>query len=247
MLRTMNLPVDSPLARRAINNCQHCNQRNACYLAAPSDTSSDARDIALRRFTRQAGDRLFRLGEQCTALFQVCSGAIKTQRHTTEGDLIVTGFFLPGDLVGIDALADRVFPCEAIACDESELCQLDIDRLLSSCAHRPGLNAWIISVISGHVRRKDCDLSWSGSLQSHQRVLRFFVDLRDRLDGSIDDAIIGPFRLPMQKQDIARYLHLTPETFSRNLAQLKREGLLLTQKNEFMLPDVRRARMTTGI
>jgi len=203
-------------------------------------------DIVQRRFALETGDQLFRLGGECTALFQVCSGMIKTQRDTIDGDLIVTGFYLPGDLVGIEALSDRVFPCEAIACGETEVCQLDFDSLLASCASRPGLNSWIISAISCHARRKDCDLSWSGGQPSRLRVLRFFLDLRERLGGTADEGGLISFKVPMKKQDIARYLHLTPETFSRNLAQLKSEGLLLVHKNEFVVPDIGRARTATG-
>lgn len=41
----------------------------------------------------------------------------------------------------------------------------------------------------------------------------------------------------MRKQDIAHYLRMTPETFSRNLAALRRDGLLELQKNHFVFPD----------
>ena len=233
-------------AQRVGNNCQRCAQRKTCYLSVPDGCDNSGCDIVQKRFTLRAGDRLFRLGGHCTALFQVCSGAIKTQRDTADGDLVVSGFYLPGDLVGIEALSDRVFPCEAVACGETEICQLDFGRLLSSCASRPGLNAWIISTISSHVRRKDSDLSWSGGQPSRQRVLRFFLDLHERLDATIENDAVRPLRLPMRKQDVARYLHLTPETFSRNLAQLKRDGLLLIHKSEFVLPDIERARAASG-
>jgi hypothetical protein len=53
-----------------------------------------------------------------------------------------------------------------------------------------------------YIRRKDCDLWWSTGLNTHRRVLRFFVDLYDRLVRTADPGNNG-YALPMRKQDIA--------------------------------------------
>lgn len=224
------------------SDCRLCDRRDRCFIATQCDAAAE---ISPQRFTLSSGQRLYRLGGRCDSLFQVCSGSIKTQRETADGDVVVTGFYLAGDLVGVDALEDRIYPSDAIACRGTvEVCQLDFARLLACCANQTGLNAWIISAIGGHVRRRDNDLSWSGSQHSRQRVLRFFLELNDRL-GDAGKAHV-PVVVPMRKQDIARYLHLTPETLSRGLAQLKRDGLLFVSKDRFMLPDTNRARRATG-
>ena len=227
--------------------CEGCGLVERCFLAKPlPDDDGDCADIVRRRYPIERGERLYRRNTPFTSLYQVCSGSLKTQRETPEGDLVVTGFFLPGDVVGIDALADRQYQSDAYANIDTEVCQLDFERLLSHCAQKPGLNAWIISMIGSYVRRKDSDLSWSCSLQTHQRVLRFFLDLHERLT---QPSHTQPSRLslPMKKQDIASYLHMTPETLSRNLAQLRREGLLHLHDNRFTLPDTTRARAITGL
>ena len=236
-----------PVAVTTARACDGCGLVQRCFLARPlPDDNGECRDIVRRRYPIARGERLYRRNTPFTSLFQVCNGSLKTQRETPEGDLVVTGFFLPGDVVGIDALADRQYQSDAYANVDTEVCQLDFERLLSHCGHKPGLNAWIISIIGSYVRRKDCDLSWSCSLQTHQRVLRFFLDLHDRLTQS-SQAPSSRLALPMKKQDIASYLHMTPETLSRNLAQLRRQGLLQLHENRFTLPDTTRARAITGL
>lgn len=233
--------------QRLAAGCEDCRLRRDCFLANPlPEEDGDCRHVAQRRFLLSGGDRLYRLGDKCTALYQVCSGAIKTQRETADGDLLVSGFFLPGDLVGADALSDRIHPSDAIACAKTEICQLNVAELVAGCMHKPGLSQWIMSALACHVRRKDTELSWSSSQQSHQRVLRFFLELHERL-AQTAPAADNLVSLPMRKQDIARYLHVTPETLSRNLAQLKREGLLQVNKNSFVLPDAPRAREASGM
>ncbi|HPE81979.1 MAG TPA: Crp/Fnr family transcriptional regulator [Gammaproteobacteria bacterium] len=236
-----------PVAVTTARACEGCGLVQRCFLARPlPDDNGECRDIVRRRYPIARGERLYRRNTSFTSLYQVCNGSLKTQRETPEGDLVVTGFFLPGDVVGIDALADRQYQSDAYANVDTEVCQLDFERLLSHCGHKPGLNAWIISIIGSYVRRKDCDLSWSCSLQTHQRVLRFFLDLHDRLTQS-SQAPSSRLALPMKKQDIASYLHMTPETLSRNLAQLRRQGLLQLHDNRFTLPDTSRARAITGL
>ena len=236
-----------PVAVTTARACDGCGLVQRCFLARPlPDDNGECRDIVRRRYPIARGERLYRRNTSFTSLYQVCNGSLKTQRETPEGDLVVTGFFLPGDVVGIDALADRQYQSDAYANIDTEVCQLDFERLLSHCTRKPGLNAWIISIIGSYVRRKDCDLSWSCSLQTHQRVLRFFLDLHDRLTQS-SQAPSSRLALPMKKQDIASYLHMTPETLSRNLAQLRRQGLLQLHENRFTLPDTTRARAITGL
>lgn len=227
--------------------CGGCRLRERCFLAKPlPDEDGDCAGVVQRRFALARGERLYRRGTPFGALFQVCSGALKTQRETADGGLVVTGFFLPGDVVGIEAISGDRYPSDALAIGDSEVCQLDFARLLRSCAGKPAVHVWVISCIGSYLRRKEYDLSWSTGLQTQQRVLRFFLDLYERLGGGAE----GPRRtvaLPMQKQDIARYLHITPETLSRNLAQLRRDGLLQLEQDRFVVPDAPRARRLTQL
>ena len=227
--------------------CSGCKLRRHCFLASsPPGDDSVCADTVKRRFAVPRGDKLYRRNTPSKTLFQVCSGSLKTQRETPNGGLVVTGFFLPGDIVGIEAMADGHYPNDAIATADTEVCQLDFERLLANCVTQPTLNTWMMSRMAVYIRRKDSDLCWSTGLHTHQRVLRFFLDLYDRL-GHVADTATEAHALPMRKQDIAYYLHMTPETLSRNLAQLRRTGLLQVQHDRFTLPDADRARVITQL
>jgi CRP/FNR family transcriptional regulator len=239
--------IDESWSGRMAPACRGCRLREQCFLAVPlPEEDGDCAGVVQRRFALARGGRLYRRNDAFGALFQVCSGSVKTQRETADGGLVVTGFFLPGDVVGIEAISGDRYPSDAVAIADSEVCQLDFARLLSSCTGKPGLQSWVISRIGFYVRRKDNDLSWSTGLQTHQRVLRFFLDLYERLSGD-SEGLRSLIELPMQKQDIARYLHITPETLSRNLAQLRREGLLQLEQDRFVVPDAPRARRLTQL
>lgn len=235
----------TPQHQRVVQACIDCPLQARCFLANPiPHEQGRCAAVVRRRYPVARGERLYRRNAPFSSLFQVCGGSIKTQRETPDGGLVVTGFFLAGDIVGVDAVGDNQYPSDAIATAQTEVCQLDVERLLAHCTGNPELHAWVISRLGFYMRRKDSDLSWSTGLQSHQRVLRFFLDLHERLAEASSSSALA---LPMRKQDIARYLHITPETLSRNLAQLRRDGLLRLDNDRFMLPDTARARQVTQL
>ena len=235
------------LQPRVAKVCDGCPLQDRCFLAGSlSDEAGEHAGVVLRRRKVAVGDKLYRRNAPFTSLFQICKGALKTQRETPNGGLVVTGFFLPCDIVGVEALADRTYPTDAVATMDTEVCQLDFEHLLTHCARHSDLHGWIIARIADHVRRKDCDLSWSGGLNAHDRILRFFLELYDR-PCQDKGAWSSERSLPMKKQDIARYLRMTPETLSRNLLQLRHSGLLQLKHDCFVLPDVERARAVTQL
>lgn len=227
--------------------CRTCPQRSDCFLAHPLPSEDEqCAGVVRRHHPLLRDERLFRRGSAFHSVYIVCAGSLKTQRETPDGDLVITGFYFPGDIVGIGAIADGAFPCDALATSAAQVCQLDFGRLLSRCAGNPGLHQWVISRISMYHRRRDRDLCWSTGLPANRRILRFFLDLHERLT-SAAGARQPSCALPMRKQDIARYLHITPETLSRNLAQLRRQGLLLIDQDRFIVPDTSRATHLTQL
>ena len=234
----------TPVVSR-IRACSDCGQMETCFLAsALPDESGDCASVVYRRKAVSHGERLFDRGAPFSALYLVAKGSIKTQRVTPEGDLVVTGFFLPGDVVGLDALGDDRYPSDAVVLTDSEVCRLQFQRLFALCSAKPRMHDWILSRIGWYLRHKENNLSWSRGLSSDLRVLQFFLDLHERLRQT--ETSRSTTTLPMKKQDIAHYLHITPETLSRNLAVLRKSGLLLIDNDRFTLPDPARARQMTS-
>src|SRR3546814_3211772 len=67
------------------------------------------------------------------------SGAFKTVSLSEGGDERIIGFHLPGELMGLDALADGEHRCEAVALDPAEVCEVPVDELSAIASQLPGL------------------------------------------------------------------------------------------------------------
>jgi CRP/FNR family transcriptional regulator len=202
--------------------------------------------VVQRRCSVPAGEFLFRRGERFSTVYLVCDGAIKTERVTPDGCQLVTGFYLGGEMVGLEALGGECYPCDAVTTTRSRVCKLDFERLLRLCPAKPEMHAWVMSKIGFYARKKDEDLSWSMGMSTHRRVLRFFFELYEQLkwSASVQD---GAISLPIKKQDIARYLHIAPETLSRSLAELRKQNLLSIERGYFLLLDPGRAEQLTQL
>jgi len=226
--------------------CDQCLAAEYCFLGSPfPGEAADCAAIVQRRFPLATNQVLFRRGARFTSVFMVSKGALKTQRVTADGNLIVTGFHLAGDIVGLEAMGEESYGCDALATTDSEICSFSVSRLLSHCSRQPGLQEWILARIGASLRSKDATLCNAKGLSGHHRILRFFLELHDRLELRSGDA--GASTLPMRKQDIAVYLNLAPETLSRNLARLREDGLLLVEADRFTLPNLELARQLTRI
>lgn len=229
--------------------CEECSKLKNCLLgkfSAKQQAYGKAVARSPQHVSLAAGDTLFRRLEDCRSLFVICSGAIKTQRVTPEGDLIVTGLWLPGDILGLEALGGAECEFDAVATRSASVVRLDVEQLLDACLQTPGMNVWFTQKLGQLLRRRDVDHASFKGQNSSKRILRFFLDLHERSrESEVDQAIEG--ELPMHKQDIARYLDMSPETLSRSLSTLRHQQLLFVSKTHYTVPDVAHVRSMAAL
>jgi CRP/FNR family transcriptional regulator len=227
--------------------CPSCAQQDACDLLRYVPRGTPLCTAALkRRRALQRGDVLFRQYDKLTALYLVRKGSLKTEQVTPSGQLVVTGFCFPGDLVGLESLSGHRQMAGGVALENSEVCEFDVRRLVSLCAQYPALSEWFVRRLGQGLREKDAALCWTTRMKCCDRVLRFFVELNDRLGTSAAHPP-GQVQMPMTKHDIAMYLNMSPETLSRTLGALRDEGALRVSGSTFVVMDVELLRQRTSL
>ena len=60
------------------------------------------------------GQHIFREGEEFTAIAAVRAGTVKTYVMDADGREQVLGFFLPGEVIGLNAIHHARYPCNAV-------------------------------------------------------------------------------------------------------------------------------------
>src|SRR5690606_17779807 len=75
------------------------------------------------------GDHLFREGEPFNAIAAVRAGTVKTYVVDSDGREQVQGFFLPGEVIGLNAIHSSRYPCNAVALDTVSLCRFSFPQI----------------------------------------------------------------------------------------------------------------------
>lgn len=187
-------------------------------------------DWPLQRRRVHAKQYVFRAGQPRQALYLVHAGFFKTALVSDDGREKITGFRMRGDLLGLDALDQHVYTCDAVALDTGELWELPYAQLRERL---PQFQERITAMLAGEIRR---DWSWMlalGTLGADQRVAAFLLDLAARLEG----LGFSPSRLllRMTRAELGNFLSLTLETVTRALSRLQARGLIAVDGREIRI------------
>lgn len=194
------------------------------------------------RASLEPGESLFRQGDAYRALYVVRSGVLKTVVDDAGGGSQIIGFHLPGEIVGVDALAYEVHQCSAEALERSSICQLAASEIENVVSRIPALMRQIVRAVSHEVVFEQGHLVVMGRQQAQERVAIFLRGLSDRYARlSLDPHVLV---LSMSRYDIANYLGLAVETVSRALTRMEAaEVLRVNRKQITILNPLRLAEM----
>lgn len=226
---------DLTLLRRA---CAPCGLRNFCQQSGLPFPAEARVAEQVRRLPR--GESLFRAGDAGKSLFVVRSGALKTVAITADGAEHVLGFHLPGELVGLDSLADGRHGAEAIALADSQVCALPVDQLLDRGTQAPELGRELLRVIGGSSTQCLGHVEVLMRRQAGERIALFLQDLLERLAAGRE--LLRELHLPMSREEIGHYLGLALETVSRGFSRLQDEGVIRVAGRQVEILDAPRLR-----
>lgn len=171
----------------------------------------------------QADQLLYWQGQTCESLFAVKSGSFRSFIPNAEGEEQTIGFYLAGELMGLDAFQHGRFNCSSIALETASVCELPLAELNALCARIPGLQTQLMRILGKEIS-SDYDKILLGHRPARQRMATFLLMLSMRY------ASIGFsstfFNLTMSRYDIANFLGLTIETVSRQLGALSKLGVI---------------------
>jgi CRP/FNR family transcriptional regulator, anaerobic regulatory protein len=178
----------------------------------------------------RAGDHVFREGDPFDAIAAVRAGTVKTYTIDREGREHVLGFHLPGEVIGLNAIDEEHYPCNAVALDTVMLCRFSFPKISVLAMQVPGLQQHLFRLLSRDIGNAAL---LSGDWTADERMAAFLVGLSRRLAARGFSA--DRFQLTMARTDIANYLRLAPETVSRVLKRFQDDGLLKVDRRELEL------------
>ncbi|GAB2896190.1 helix-turn-helix domain-containing protein [Paralcaligenes sp. KSB-10] len=238
MRKTFSVTADA-------THCSTCMLSDLCLPLGMSHEQRTTLDQLIKeRIQLQKATALFRLGDKVEAVYAIRSGSIKTQLEDASGQVQITGFLLPGEITGLDGLADMRQPSNAIAMENTEVCVIRLDEMDLLAQHLPVLQQQFRRLMSKEIQRSQQMAMSMGGLRSEQRIALFLLNMSQRLSALGYSST--EFLLRMSRENLGNYLGLTLETVSRLLSRFGRDGLIRIHQREVQLLDMQALQKLAG-
>lgn len=182
------------------------------------------------------GETIFREGEPADRIHFVHIGRVKIVKAAGGRDLILE-ILGPGEPVGAVAVFERrPFPASAVTLEPSGILSIPEREFFTLLESRPEMMRRLLAGLTLRlmmVNKRMADLTGS----AEHRAARLFLTLGDR----VGTATTGGLKIPLalSRQEIADLIGTTLETAIRLMSRWQKEGVVLTEKDGFLIPDVK--------
>jgi CRP/FNR family transcriptional regulator len=235
MPQAIPIPPAAPISLGAIKaSCSACSMHQLCLPMGLDTADINRLDQIIGARRRLARDeRLYTMGEPFRNLYAVRYGHLKTCQVNAAGEKQVTGFQMAGELLGMDAISAERHQCDAVALEDSEVCEIPFARLEELFGQVPALLRHFHRIMSREITREQNVMLLLGNMRAEQRLAVFLVNLSSRY--AARGYSPTAFGLRMSREDIGNYLGLTIESVSRLLSRFRKQGWIDLDKREVRL------------
>ena len=191
-----------------------------------------------RKRMLKRGQILYRVDEELTCVYAIRSGSVKTCISTGDGRLQVTGFHIPGELLGLNAIDEKRHNCEAMALETTSVCEISLDCFEELARQIPSVHYQMLRMMSKEIKHNQGLMLLLGKKNAEERLATFLLALSQRF--AMRNYSATQFNLSMSRGDIGNYLGLAEETVCRILARFQEEGLIASERRRIVLNNLDR-------
>lgn len=166
-------------------------------------------------------EHAFHCDDEQQNLYAVYRGTCKEYRVDELGNEIVTNFYFPGDVIGIESVASRRHMFSVIALDDVDLCVIPIEEFLNTMQENPRILKRFFTITSLKMQN---DQSTRMSSTAINRVCDFILNIVLRMQerNMQNNEIV----FPISQLDISNFVGVAYETVNRIIRKLRRQKII---------------------
>jgi CRP/FNR family transcriptional regulator len=225
-----------PAAKKFEVTCSSCNLREMCLPAGLcAEDLERIENVVYARRRLKRGESLFNAGDGFSAVYAIRSGFFKTSLLDHDGREQVTGFFMGGELLGLDGIGGAHHGT-ASALEDSEVCVLPYALIEDLSREIPALQRQLHAVLAREIARDHGVMMLLGSMRAEERLATFLLNLSRRFVRRGYSST--EFHLRMTRDEIGSYLGLKLETVSRLFSAFQKDGLIDVQQKHVRIREI---------
>ena len=216
--------------------CKLCHAKELCMTSCLSEVDLKRFDDVIgHRAPMSRGERLFMAGDDIKCIFVLHSGSVKSYVESKDGDNQITGFHLPGDVIGIHGVEDKVHSDTVEALETSSVCEIRFTNLEDICHAFPNLHKQLMRCVFREMSHEQDMMLVLGKMSAERRLAYFLLDIAARFEAhGLSNKRLN---LTMTRHDIANYLGLAVETVSRILTRFQNANIISVERRSIIIKE----------
>ncbi|SDW60108.1 transcriptional regulator FnrL [Litoreibacter albidus] len=187
--------------------------------------------------TYSPGASVVLMGDPMTFVASVVSGVATLSRSMADGRMQMVGMLLPSDFIGRPGRDIASFDVTAVS--ELTLCHFHKRAFEKVTSSTPHVQERLVEIVLDEL---DATREWMlllGRKTAREKIASFLLICARRLGTQEGESL--QMSLPLTRDAMSDYLGLTIETVSRQMAALKRDGVLVLEgTRKVTIPDLNR-------
>ncbi len=186
--------------------------------------------ICIKRSYKR-GQIIFREGRPANGFYIVASGRIKIFKVSSQGKEQILGIFGAGEVFGeVAVFSGNCFPANAMAIEDSHIIFVPRGEFISIIKEDPTLGLNMLAVLSSRLRKFTVLIENLSLKEVGSRLAAYILYLKEQKDAE-------KFKLDVTKTQLASLLGTIPETLSRTLSKMNKQGLIKIEGSQIEILD----------
>lgn len=214
-------------------SCASCRLATYCFPPGLNESHLHHLDSLVdKQKIYHRGDFLYQVPDRFRSIYVIRSGSVKTFKVSMHGDINITGFCYPGEILGLNAIASNRYQENVVALDTVSVCALNYAELESLSIQFPCFQKQLIKLMSEKLSTQSA-LNMASSAEA--KMAHFLISISTKMKNYGTTGL--QFHLSMSREDIAKYLGLASETVCRILAKFQLNKWVECSKKSMLIKD----------
>ena len=208
------------------SDCKHCSIRHLMLFSGLPDSAFEDHLAPVDHFLFPAGATLFREGDEGGAIFSIRRGIAKFLSLTSDGNQRIVRLHGAGMSAGLELLEPgESYRHTAVAVTEIDACRIPVSAVDKLEQEFPELCHQIRVRLQLQLDRADEWIMELGTGPAKKRIAHLLLMMMDYSTEPNDEIAL------LSGNDIGAIIGASPETVSRIMADMKRNGILKKDSN----------------
>ena len=182
------------------------------------------KEISIKKFFNK-DEILFYKGDEPKYLHLLLKGIAKLYTYDhKDNEVVIHNLMAPSLIAEIVNYEDLRFPANCTFETNAEVLLIDYEKFKNEFLLKPEVSMFFIKSLKRKIKALESFINYNVSSNSIEKIAKFLYD---------NESIL----INLKQVKIAQLLNITPETFSRKLAKLKKEKIIQNDKGYIKILD----------